>query len=226
MTTTDRFIDAVEALLSGNFFTSATDIRKFLTTVAEDAELREVLQTSVDAFRSEEDYKKVFFDRGALPDRPDKTVALVTAFLFRVDANRISLSDELSRLFPSLDSVSAYGAFCEKYLQPYAESFVTLLRGEATDAVEQSKPAYDKMNEDLTAILDEAEREIKLSALAELDLTELLDAVRGLKYALAYDDAILTAFGYRRIAYLTERYGVPFPFYPALRDLLKLYGVL
>lgn len=226
VTTTDRFINAFARLLAGNFFTSATDVRHFLTALSNDPELRAVLTTSVDGFRSEDEYRKVFAQKQPLPDRPEKVVALVTAFLFRVDSNRVSLADELARLFPALDSANAYKAFGKEYLEPYAECFVSLLTGSPTDEVEEKKPVYDKMNEDLTALLIEFEGEVKQQPLEDTIADELVDAIRGMKYALSFNDAILTAFSYHRIAYLTEQARLNLPAERELKSVLRLYGVM
>ena len=226
MTSSERFINAISALLNGNFFTSATDISHFLTTLAADADLRATLQTSVDGFRSEEDYKKVFFDNQPLPEQPEKVVAILTAFLFRVDANQVSLSDALSRLFPDLDSANAYKAFGKVYLQPYAESFITLLTGTATEDAEGPKPVYDKMNEDIVTILEAMEQESRPLPLPDDLREELVDAIRGMKYALTFNDAILTAFSYHRIAFLTAKFQINLVAEQELRSVLVLYGVL
>lgn len=226
MSATDKLIDAFESLLSGNFLSSSTDIRRFLTTVAEDGDLRSAMTASVDKFRPQEEYDRVFYERQSLPDRPEKTVAIVTAFLYRVDANRVSLSDELARLYPGLDSAAAYKSFCDDFLRPYAESFVTILCGEATEEIPEKTSVYDKMNEDLTSILTELERALPEQPIPEPTLNELTDAVRGMKYALSFDDAILTAFAYRRIAYLLEQNGLSLAADRSLASTLKLYGVL
>lgn len=226
MNATDKLIDGIGKLLQSNLLTAGRDIRAFLIALTENPELKEAVRTASDGFRFEEEFVRVFRDRQGLPRRNDRVVALMTALFYAIDTGELALADLLSLLYKD-SAADGYAAFLTEYVKPYAESFVRLLIGEPMEEVKVPKTTiYDKMNEDVAAIVSEMCDFLSGSDIPPDVAEDAVNAAKGLSYALPFNDALLTRNAYRGLDNTLRLYGIYTGREEALFRTLKLYGVL
>ena len=227
MDSVNKFVDGIERLLKSNVITAGKDVRAFLIELSEDDKLRDVVKSSSEGFRYPEEFKRVFIERNPLPTQDSKKVALITGLMYSIDLGKVSLGNMLYTLYPDCDGAKGYSRFMTDFIQPYAESFVKLLVGEPLDDVRTPKTAvYDKMNDDIVAVIDEI-----IAFVSTLDLevgitNDVTELASGLKYTLTYNDALLTRNAYLGLQNTVKCYGIGIPKIEELRAILTLYGVL
>ena len=227
MNSTTILSEGLERLLKSNLLTSGREIRSYLISLAEDKELSEILKTACNDFSFDEELNRAFIEGQGLPKHDGRAVAFFTRLLFLIDIGQIPLADLLSGIYPDKQGSEAYSSFLSDYVLPYGESFAKLLLGEPIEDVpEPQKPIYDKMNEDVCAMVDRMAEEVTASPLPSEVIKDILDAINGLKYALSFSDALLTKIAYRGLINTLRLYGTNVEKTEALESALKLYGVL
>lgn len=227
MNATDSFVNGIEKLLQSNLLTAGREIRSFLILLAEDNILKETVRAVGEDFRFADEYRRIVIEKNGLPKQHDKVVAFVTALLFAVDTREIALADLVANLYPDCDQSTGYGKFITDYLMPYAENFVRLLIGEPVEEVRTPKATvYDKMNEDVTAIVKEITEVLNGSKIPADVIKEAQFAANGLIYALSFNDALLTRNAYLGFHNTLKLYGIYTGHEDDLARTLRLYGVL
>ena len=227
MSATDKFIDGIERLLNSNVITAGKDIRAFLIESSDDDKLREVVRTSKEGFRFEEEFRRVFAEGNPLPTQDGKIVALITGVMYSIDIGKLSLGNLLFRLYPDCDGTTGYANFLSDFIKPFAESFVKLLVGEPLEDVKAPKTTvYDKMNEDVTAVVKDLISAVGVLSLDKEIIDDIIDMASGLIYVLSYNDALLTRNSYYGLSNTLRLYDLEIPQESELKATLKLYGVL
>lgn len=227
MSATDKFIDGIERLLNSNVITAGKDIRAFLIELSGDDKLREVVVSSKEGFRYDDEFRRVFVDRNPLPNQDGKIVALITGLLFAIDVGKVSLGDLLFRLYPDCDGTKAYTRFMTDFIQPFAESFVKLLVGEPLEDVKAPVTSvYDKMNDDVKAMVNALIKSVSELDLEKETVDNISDLASGLIYVLSYNDALLTRNAYYGLRNTLRLHDLEMPEENELRATLKMYGVL
>ena len=227
MSATDKFVDGIERLFNSNVITAGKDIRSFLIELSDDEKLRDVVRTSKEGFRFEEEFRRVFAEGNPLPSQDSKIVALITGLMYSIDIGKLSLGNLLFRLYPDCDGTTGYARFLSDFIKPFAESFVKLLVGEPLEDVKVPvNTVYDKMNDDVAAIIQDLISAVSALSLDKEIIDDIIDMASGLIYVLSYNDALLTKNSYFGLVNTLRLYDLEIPQESELKATLKLYGVL
>ncbi len=228
MQTVNKFLDGVEKLLRSNVINAGREIRSFLITLTEDEGSKEVIRSCSIGYHLNEDYRRVVIEGGTLPVSDERKVAFVTSLLFAIDTKKIETSSLLKSLYPTLDVTEGYAQFLENFVKPYAESFVNLTIGEPiVEDTAPNTPVLDKMNDDVTAGVNELLSRMENSHYPEEAKSAVKFFSNGLVYTLSYKDALLTKITYFGLINTMRRYNVKLTEQEEyLTSVLRLYGVL
>lgn len=226
MVQTSAFLSAVDELSNSKLLVADNYIRKTLIALTNDKECLAVLSECSKGFQFENEYIRYFVKSKTLPEDKSTVVALVTSLLYVIDGGSLRLNEFITDFAKTDDSEDAYKVFLDKIIKPYREAVVELVRGEPIEDVKPTRPSYDKMNEDVAAVLDELIAQTEELKLEGAVYDDVIGAINGIRHAIVFSDALLTKTAFKGLFFALQSYRIRLSAMTDLMKILIIYGVL
>ncbi len=171
-----------QRLMNSSLLVLDKEISFFLSEIASDKTLKQIVSDSNHNYSFEDDWHKLQQKKEIiLPHNKKQKIAYIIGLFYKLDIKELSSIDMLKTFYPHCDNLqSAYDLFSKDIIISLQEAFIALLRGEPIEQ-EQPQPTYnpilDKMNEDIKHWLA-----LILSSLSAYSLNE--DAEKELTFTL------------------------------------------
>ncbi len=232
MPNTDKFDQCISAVFDSRLIIVDRAIANLLRTLAATPDYLHVVREAAGATSfSSELQKCTETGEFKMPQSAKSVVALTVGLLLEFDKRRISITDFVTKYFPAATSNDCFRKFLETVIAPFKRAFHSLLKGE--NAIQGARlapsesiiPEPDK--EELARWLKTLLANVYATDLLEEDeRRDLQDMVKGMLYAVEFDNPILLKVIYLGLKYALGSNNMDLRELNAVKDILTTYGIL
>lgn len=218
-------------LANSNLLVLDNEISVFLSQIAENENLREIIKESNKNYSFSYDWERFQQQRRiALPSSKRHIIAFAVGLLYKIDVKEISSIDMLTTFYyQTADLQQAFFTFTREILDPMQDAFVSLLKGEPiSDEDMTNEPVVlDKLYEDVLEWLNIITEKIKNNrAKLESDAEkELLAMIKGFQYILEKNDIYLSRLLWNGTKNTFYKHNINVREIYEIEKLFKLYGI-
>ncbi|HHU43813.1 MAG: hypothetical protein QM214_03305 [Bacillota bacterium] len=227
----ELIVELTNKLMKTNLLVLDKDISYFLSKIAEDKNLCDIIKECNINYSFYDDWEKANkLEKIYLPINKRDTIAFVMGLIYKLDTKEISIIELLTKFFPNTsDMQHAYDLLCKQALVPLRDAFISVLKGECMEEVQSDKkaPVLDKMVEDISDWLKVLIQNIQSGkySLGENCEKEILFFAKGLLNCIDLNDTYLIKLVWLGLINTTFKYAVRFKELSQIQKLFKLYGI-